>query len=236
MEIKLETIGYQIQSLRKTKGYTQNQLGDMIGVSFQAVSKWERGEALPDIATFAILAEVLDTTIDNLLHGGKKITEYRQRYIETLNDFLPKVYDGISAGREELTTKYLFSFSGDFLEALKNARQEDMYTGVTSIGPHRDDIDFKINGISARKFGSQGQKRSVALAVKLAEAEVITKNTGECPIILLDDVMSELDPSRQEYILNHIKDTQVFITCCDPENIKGLIAGKVIKVENGEVK
>ena len=79
MELILSTIGYQIQSLRKSKGYTQNQLGDMVGVSFQAVSKWERGETLPDITTFASLAEVLDTTIDNLLHGGKKITEYKGR-------------------------------------------------------------------------------------------------------------------------------------------------------------
>lgn len=77
MMLDLTAIGYQIQSLRKTKGYTQNQLGDMVGVSFQAVSKWERGETLPDIATFVALAEVLDTTIDNLLHGGKKITEYK---------------------------------------------------------------------------------------------------------------------------------------------------------------
>ena len=79
MTLDLPTIGYQIQSLRKSKGYTQNQLGDMVGVSFQAVSKWERGETLPDIATFVTLAEVLDTTIDNLLHGGKKGTEYKGR-------------------------------------------------------------------------------------------------------------------------------------------------------------
>ena len=84
MELNLSTIGYQIQSLRKSKGYTQNQLGDMVGVSFQAVSKWERGETLPDIATFAILAEVLDTTMDNLLHGGKKVTEYKGR--KTMDD------------------------------------------------------------------------------------------------------------------------------------------------------
>ena len=84
MNLDLSTIGYQIQSLRKSKGYTQNQLGDMVGVSFQAVSKWERGEALPDIATFASLAEVLDTTIDNLLHGGKKVTDYKGR--KTMDD------------------------------------------------------------------------------------------------------------------------------------------------------
>ena len=143
------------------------------------------------------------------------------------------VYSGISAGKETLETKYIYSFSGDFLEELKNSRQEDMYTGVTSIGPHRDDIDFKINGISARKFGSQGQKRSVALAVKLAEAEVINKNVGEWPVILLDDVMSELDVTRQNYILNHIKGMQSFITCCDDQNVKGLQKGKKFVINNG---
>ena len=178
---------------------------------------------------------MLDVFEQEIADYGQKITAYRQRYIEVLNEFLPTVYDGISAGREELTTKYLYSFSGDYLEALKNARQEDMYTGVTSIGPHRDDIDFKINGITARKFGSQGQKRSVALAVKLAEAEVIRKNTGECPIILLDDVMSELDATRQNYILNHIKGMQSFITCCDDQSVKNLIAGKKFIVKNGSV-
>ena len=84
MTLDLLSTGYQIQSLRKSKGYTQNQLGDLVGVSFQAVSKWERGETLPDIATFVTLAEVLDTTIDNLLHGGKKVTDYKGR--KTMDD------------------------------------------------------------------------------------------------------------------------------------------------------
>ena len=84
MTLDLSIVGYQIQSLRKAKGYTQNQLGDLVGVSFQAVSKWERGETLPDIATFISLAEVLDTTVDNLLHGGKKVTDYKGR--KTMDD------------------------------------------------------------------------------------------------------------------------------------------------------
>ena len=195
----------------------------------------QRNKVIKEYRFDATLSIMLDVFEEEIAENGKKITEFRQKYIENLNQFLPKVYDGISAGREELTTKYLFSFSGDFKEALKNSRKEDMFTGTTSIGPHRDDIDFKINGISARKFGSQGQKRSVALAVKLAEAEVIKKNTGECPIILLDDVMSELDATRQNYILNHIKGMQSFITCCDDQSVKNLIAGKKIVVKNGSV-
>lgn len=195
----------------------------------------QRNKVIKEYKYDSTLSIMLDVFEEEIAENGKKLTAYRQRYIEVLNEFLPSVYDGISAGREELTTKYLYSFSGDFLEALKKSREEDMFTGTTSIGPHRDDIDFKINGISARKFGSQGQKRSVALAVKLAEAEVIRKNTGECPIILLDDVMSELDATRQNYILNHIKGMQSFITCCDDQSVKNLIAGKKFVVKNGSV-
>ncbi len=195
----------------------------------------QRNKMIKEFKYDSTLSIMLDVFEEEIAQNGKKLTEYRQRYIKALNEFLPTVYDGISAGKEELTTNYLYSFDGDLLEALKASRQEDMYTGTTSIGPHRDDIDFKINGISARKFGSQGQKRSVALAVKLAEAEVIRKSTGECPIILLDDVMSELDSNRQNYILNHIKGMQSFITCCDDQSVKNLIAGKKFVVKDGSV-
>ena len=193
----------------------------------------QRNKIIKDFHYDSTLSIMLDVFEEEIFENGKKLTEYRKRYIEILNIFLPSVYSGISAGKESLTTKYIYSFEGDFLTALKNSRREDMYTGITSIGPHRDDIDFKINGISARKFGSQGQKRSVALAVKLSEAEVINKNVGEWPIILLDDVMSELDVTRQNYILNHIKGMQSFITCCDDQNIKGLQNGKKFVVDNG---
>ena len=110
-----------------------------------------------------------------------------------------------------------------------------MFTSTTSVGPHRDDMSFKINGINARNFGSQGQKRSVALSLKFAGAEVIKEISGEYPICLLDDVMSELDEGRQNYILNHIRNWQSFITCCDTSNIKNLKAGKVINIRNGGV-
>ena len=135
-----------------------------------------------------------------------------------------------------LETEYMPVCGADELEErLKKARADDMYSGTTSIGPHRDELIFKINGISARNFGSQGQKRSVSLSVKLAEAEIINKLSGEYPVFLLDDVMSELDPERQNYVLNHIKGIQSFITCCDPSNIAQLKKGKIINVKNGQV-
>ena len=96
-------------------------------------------------------------------------------------------------------------------------------------------IEILINGISARKFGSQGQQRSASLSLKLGEAEIIKDLKGEHPVILLDDVMSELDSTRQNYILNKMTGKQVFITCCEKETVSRLCAGKVFKIENGKV-
>ena len=124
----------------------------------------------------------------------------------------------------------------ELAEKLFIARKTDIFSGITSVGPHRDDLDFKINGISARSFGSQGQQRSVAIALKLAEAKTLKEITGEQPVAILDDVMSELDPARQGFILNHIKEWQVFITCCDPANITTLNDGKVFTVPGGKIK
>ena len=96
-------------------------------------------------------------------------------------------------------------------------------------------ICFKLNDIEARNYGSQGQQRSIAIALKLSQAQVIKNITGEYPVCLLDDVMSELDPSRQGYILNHIRGWQCFLSCCDPSNIEALKEGKVFLVKKGEV-
>ena len=195
----------------------------------------QRNKIIKDYKYDSTLSVMLDIYENEIALNGEKIINFRKRYIEIINEFLPKVYDGISAGREVIQTEYILSCKENLLENLKFARKEDMFSGVTSVGPHRDDLEFKINGINARNFASQGQKRSVALALKLSEAEVIKKNTGECPIILLDDVMSELDPLRQDFILNHIKGMQSFLTCCDESNIKNLIAGKKFIISNGRV-
>lgn len=167
---------------------------------------------------------------------GQQIEKYRINYCSLLKNSIHKIYDGISSMREELEIEYLATGGEDLAEKLYKSRSHDKFSGVTSVGPHRDDIEFLLNGISARNFGSQGQQRSIALALKLTEADILTKKTGERPIAILDDVMSELDLSRQNYILNHIKDWQVFITCCDP-NIPALLnVGKVFTATNGKIK
>ncbi len=198
-------------------------------------SVMQRNQIIKEFRYDSTISVLLDVFESEIAENGEKIINLRKRYLEALSEFLPKLYDGISNGKEILETKYLCNSENNLAEKLKESRKEDMFSGVTSVGPHRDDIEFKINGISARSFGSQGQKRSVALAVKLAEAEVIRKKTGECPVILLDDVMSELDKTRQNFILNHIEGMQSFLTCCDESNIENLKSGKKFTVRNGGV-
>lgn len=181
--------------------------------------------------------EMLDVFEGEITRLGEKIIEYRIKYCEKVTVNASDIYSDLSSLREELSVEYIPSCPPeDMAEKLYNARKTDVFSGITSVGPHRDDLDFKINGISARAFGSQGQQRSVALSLKLAEARTLKDITGEQPVAILDDVMSELDPDRQAFILNHIKDWQVFITCCDPTNVKPLREGKVFTVVGGKIK
>lgn len=171
-----------------------------------------------------------------LAAAGTTIIRYRIRYLQLAEEFITEIYKGISSYKESFRIKYLPVCTPENLEQrLKDTRSEDLISGFTSVGPHRDDLDFLIDELSVRNYGSQGQKRSVALALKLSEAEVLKKITGEYPVALLDDVMSELDPARQNYVLNHISKLQVFITCCDPANISNLSAGTVYKIESGKI-
>jgi len=196
----------------------------------------QRNKIIKDFKYDSTLSVMLDVFEKEISSNGIKIIKYRKRYLQILSEFYPDLYKGLSSGKENLEIVYKESVDTDnFEDELKKKRTEDMYTATTSVGPHRDDIEFLINGISARAFGSQGQKRSVALSLKLAEAKVIEKDVGECPICLLDDVMSELDPKRQDFILNHIKEMQTFLTCCDPDNVKNLKAGKKFTLEKGGI-
>ncbi len=197
----------------------------------------QRNKIIKDYKNIPNGEEMLDIFEEEISQNGIKIIEFRKNYCEKAQPYTAEIYSGISKNREELEFSYISSANEENLrEALYNSRKTDVFSGITSVGPHRDDLDFKINGISARKFGSQGQQRSIALSLKLAEAKTLKEITGEEPVAILDDVMSELDPKRQDYILNHIKDRQVFITCCDPSNIKGIKEGKIFNIEAGRIK
>lgn len=195
----------------------------------------QRNQIIKDIKFDGSISVMLDIFEGEIASNGEKIIKYRKKYIEILKQKVPLIYEGLSSGKEELLIEYLSEYQENLKEALLNSRKDDMYTGVTLVGPHRDDIIFKLNGIDARSYGSQGQQRSISISLKLSQAEVIKDITGEYPVCLLDDVMSELDPSRQGYILNHISGWQCFLSCCDPSNIANLNKGKIFKVKDGEV-
>lgn len=180
---------------------------------------------------------LLDVFESQIAVLGSKIIGYRTKYCNNITPHLTEIYSGLSGCNEILEATYIPVCSAEELaEELVKSRKKDIFSGITSVGPHRDDLDFKINSVSARTYGSQGQQRSVAIALKLAEAKTLKDLTGEEPVAILDDVMSELDPGRQNYILNNINDRQVFITCCDPSNFKSLKNGKIFNISAGRLK
>ncbi len=195
----------------------------------------QRNSLLKDVSFDSALLDLLDVLDEKLCRAGEAVTDARISYIERLAPAASEVYSGLFSGRETVGFEYVRKYEGSLKEALKKARREDILNKATSVGPHRDDIDITLNGVPVRAFGSQGQKRSCAVALKLTEAEILKEDTGEQPVIILDDVMSELDVSRRDYILNRIKNRQVFITCCEPGEALRSAGGRKFRVENGEI-
>ena len=202
----------------------------------------ERNSLLKDIPRHRELEDTLEIWDEKLAEEGSAIAVERFRYMNKLTPEAINFYDGISDGKEKLQLEYKMNCDGSsgmerkeiaelMLKALKKRQKEDIYCGFTTIGIHRDDLSVKINDREARNFGSQGQQRSAVLALKLAEAAVLEKEKGEAPVILLDDVLSELDQSRQEFLLRKLDRNQVFITCC--ENISG--AEHLIRISSGKI-
>ena len=163
-----------------------------------------------------------------------------------LEPIAAEIYAGLSGGKERLTLTWETPVAADkgtpladiaemWRQQLVAARRADLAAGFTTVGPHREDLSLQIDGLSVKSFGSQGQQRSAVLALKLAEASLLQEVVGETPVVFLDDVMSELDPSRQDYILNHIEGWQVFITCCEPSTALQNTAAKVFHVKQGVI-
>ncbi len=197
----------------------------------------QRNNLLKDIAYHPNMECLLDVFEGQIANSGAYLIAQRKMFLEGLLNYAPDIYLGISGKSESFEIKYLCT-AGDGDEeaiklALKKARAEDIENKTTSVGPHRDDIEFFVNDLPLKSFGSQGQRRSAILAIKLSQAELLKKFCGEQPVAILDDVMSELDNDRQKFILNHIKGWQVFITCCDPQTVQFLEQGNIFKMENG---
>lgn len=183
---------------------------------------------------------ILDIWDMQLSEYGRRVMKYRSEFIEKLNLISSEIHKKITDGREKLQLRYNpnIYFKDDIYEILKKSRDNDLKQRTTTRGPHKDDMELFIDGINARNFGSQGQQRTCALSLKLAEINIIEEETGEKPILLLDDVMSELDMQRQEFLIKSLSDIQMFITTTEiSENLRGKFSEqKTFIIKSGQIE
>lgn len=177
---------------------------------------------------------------EKLCEYGSKICEIRDNFVNVYAEYVKKIYSDISEGSERIDFKYKPSVEQYFnkevyMRELEENKEKELVFGSTLKGPHRDDAIIKINGRGAKFFASQGQLRSIVLAMKIAESEIINDTKGEYPIILLDDVFSELDSKRREFLLESLKEKQVIITLTNADIGKSFDGARYFKIENGKI-
>ncbi len=191
---------------------------------------------------------LIDVWNQKLIESGTEIIKNRMNYLSQFIQIFRRMYSEISGNKEIISMSYVsaitknmwHSFSEkevktNFEVLLKNNEFSDIKSGSTSIGPHKDELTIILDGKPLRNFGSQGQQRSAVLAMKLAEADAIENKIQDSPIILLDDVMSELDERRKEYLMSKIKNRQVFITGCDYNLLKSFNEASKFQISNGKL-
>ncbi len=212
---------------------------------FYQLSRYEkilanRNKLLKNSQTIDAVLETIDIWDRALISSAKYIAFERKKFVEEILPYAQKAHSYISGGKEELLLNYLCgcgveldeNFEKNLDKLLKKNVSKDYKLGYTTLGVHRDDIDIFLNGVEVKNFGSQGQQRTVGLSLKLAELENMYNINGEYPILLLDDVFSELDTDRQRRLLKFVDRTQTFITCTDEKKLEG----KLYFIENGGLK
>lgn len=198
----------------------------------------QRNKLLKDMYFNPDLKDTLNIWDSQLVSFGSKIIERRKLFVEQLNEIIYGIHKRLSGDKEEIVIQYEPDVAiEDFEQKLRYSQEKDIKLKQTTAGPHRDDFSFMVENVDIRKFGSQGQQRTAALSLKLSEIELVKKITKDTPILLLDDVLSELDSNRQNYLLNSIGDIQTIITCTGLEEFVNnrFEINKVYKVENGVV-
>ena len=194
------------------------------------------------------LLDTLDEFSDGMCRASAQLIRYRASFAARLNEAAPPIHREFSGEGEELSIAYKTvstvrdvyaparEIYYDICEHQEAHRQAELESGQCLTGAHKDDLEIEINGRPARSFASQGQTRTAALSLKLAEREIFLAETGEYPILLLDDVLSELDSKRQEFVLNRIGGGQTLITCCEDAEISSRTGGRVLFVEKGRIR
>lgn len=198
----------------------------------------QRNKLIKDSYINSDLLETISIWDEQLVTYGNTIINKRREFIEDLNKIIENVHYRLTDGKEKLNIAYEPDVEAEnFKEELKKNRNKDIRLKITGVGPHRDDFSFVVNGIDIRKYGSQGQQRTAALSLKLSEIEIVKNLTGHVPVLLLDDVLSELDSNRQNYLLNTIGNIQTIITCTGLDDFvnNNFKINKVINVINGSI-
>ena len=198
----------------------------------------QRNKLLKDMYNNQDLKNMLGIWDMQIITYGQKIIKRRRLFVDQLNEIIDEIHYKLSGGKERIKVEYApYVDEDNFEEMMKKAREKDIKLKSTSVGPHKDDFIFIVNGIDIRTYGSQGQQRTAALSLKLSEIELVKKITGDNPVLLLDDVLSELDSNRQNHLLNNIGDIQTIITCTGLEDFVNnrIKINKIFKVENGVV-
>ena len=199
----------------------------------------QRNHLLKEAAYNSDVLKTLDIWDMQLVHYGNLIIQRRQEFVEQMNEIISGIHNKLTGGKESI--RILYEPSNSYLtleQALNKNKEKDLRIRSTSVGPHRDDIAFMIGDIDIRKYGSQGQQRTAALSLKLSEIELVKQSIHDTPVLLLDDVLSELDKHRQNYLLDSIHDIQTLITCTGMDEFVNhrFSINKVFHVQSGQVK
>ena len=193
------------------------------------------------------LLQTLDDFNLRMAQTGAIVIHYRAHFVKRLREHAPAIHADFSGGRETMELGYETVSTVDdplrppreilpmLLDHQESHRQAELDCRQCLSGPHKDDLTVDVNGVSAKTYGSQGQTRTAALSLKLAQREIFQEETGEWPVLLLDDVLSELDGKRQSFVLNRIQGGQIFITCCEEEKLEGLEGGKAFHIQGGRL-
>ena len=198
----------------------------------------QRNRLLKDLDDHPDLRDTLPVWDEQMIRYGTGVIGRREQFVRELNEIIRGVHENLTGGREHLEVTYDPNVSADSFSAVLFAhRARDLGAGISLTGPHRDDLQCRIDGVDVRRFGSQGQQRTTALSLKLAEIELVKKRIRDYPVLLLDDVLSELDMNRQNHLLDSISDIQTILTCTGLDEFvrKNMTIDRKFRVENGTV-
>ena len=205
----------------------------------------QKSKILKDRHENPALLEILPEYNTRLCQVGALLISYRARFYDALGKAAKQCHESFSGGKEEFFLSYktvstvedpfapVKDLTDRLLEHLDSHYRAELESAQCLTGPHKDDFDVTLSGLSIKAFGSQGQTRTAAISLKMAQRDLMYKESGEIPVLLLDDVLSELDAGRQDFVLNRITEGQVFITCCEPGRFTKL--GKTIEISHGEI-